>query len=99
MSDFQMDPNQFPIGPWTQPGMSWGGHNGPTPQKVLAISLNGLAYCQFYAVNDKGLNNWQTGIFLFIRQKVSQVSPDSLISPNKQKPFSNKLPISETNEF
>ena len=33
--DFQMDPSQFPIGPWTDLTSSGGYHNGPTFSLVL----------------------------------------------------------------
>jgi hypothetical protein len=35
LSDFQMDPAQFPVGPWTSLTSSVGYHNGPTFNYVL----------------------------------------------------------------
>src|SRR5262249_38117797 len=35
LQDFQMDPSQFPIGPWTSLSSSGGYHNGPTFAFVL----------------------------------------------------------------
>jgi hypothetical protein len=35
ITDFYMDPSQFPVGPWTSLGSSGGYHNGPTMEYVL----------------------------------------------------------------
>jgi hypothetical protein len=37
LADFQMAPDEFPVGPWTSIGLSSGYHNGPTFESVSSL--------------------------------------------------------------